>query len=716
MKSLTLIGVITGVILALIFLAKTPETPEVAPPSKDLADGSTAHIRAITKAVDSQRIQANGKQGSDWLSYGLDYAETRFSPLKLIDASNVNRLGLTSSIEIGSVRGLEATPLVVDGIMYVTAPWSVVYALNIRTGTKLWTYDPKVPKAYGVNACCGVVNRGVALYQGSVFVGSLDGRLIALDAATGELRWQVNTIGEEGKPYTITGAPRVFDGTVLIGNGGAEYGVRGYVTAYDAATGEQKWRWYTVPGDPDQPYENDAMRQAASTWDPSGRYWEVGGGGTVWDSIVYDPELKLIYLGVGNGSPWSHKLRSPGGGDNLFLASIVALDWETGEYVWHYQETPADNWDYTSTQSIILSDLEIDGQLRKVLLHAPKNGFFFVVDRSNGQFISAQNFVDVNWATGYDAQGRPIEVAASRGSESFDSVPGPNGAHNWHPMSYNTDLGLAYIPAQNLPLNLTEDPDWEYQQNKLGDLASGTGWNIGFTVNKQPPSSEPFGRLIAWDPVAQKEVWHVDHATARNGGTLTTAGNLVFQGTGNGQFLAFDARTGETLWSINLGGGIIAAPITYQMDGKQYLSIAAGWGGASGQSSRATDYRNPGRVYTFALGADSEFPENIPYQSDPLLSGIDYDPALVPQGTLLYVSNCAICHGIPGKNTGGSIRNLGYINKAVIEQLDTLVLNGAFIPRGMPDFSGKLSAEELTMIKAFILNTANAFAPQSATE
>ncbi|MEO8807862.1 MAG: PQQ-binding-like beta-propeller repeat protein, partial [Burkholderiaceae bacterium] len=350
----------------------------------DAAKGSEAHIRAVTGKVDGASIRANAKATKDWPSYGLDHAETRFSKLRQVNDGNVGKLGLAWTYNLESTRGVEATPLVVDGIMYVTASWSVVHAVDVRTGKRLWSFDPQVSRAIGFKGCCDVVNRGVALHKGKVYVGAYDGRLIALDAATGAKLWEQDTIIDHKRSYTITGAPRVVKGNVLIGQGGAEYGVRGYVTAYDAETGKQKWRWFTVPGDPSLPFENEAMKMAAKTWDPSGKYWEAGGGGTPWDTMAFDADLNLLYIGTGNGSPWARDARSPKGGDNLFLASIVALNPDTGKYVWHYQETPGDNWDYTSTQPMILADIKLAGKARKVILHAPKNGFFFVVDRTNG--------------------------------------------------------------------------------------------------------------------------------------------------------------------------------------------------------------------------------------------------------------------------------------------------------------------------------------------
>nr|MBF0685473.1 PQQ-binding-like beta-propeller repeat protein [Pseudomonas sp.] len=308
--------------VVLMFFSASTVLAQAGGPAK----GSSEHISAITAAVDADFILANAEKTPDWPSTGLDYAETRYSKLDQIDVDNVGDLGLVWSYNLESRRGIEATPVVVDGIMYVTASWSIVHAVDARTGKNIWTFDPKVSREDGYKGCCDVVNRGVALHKGKVYVASFDGRLIALDAATGTPVWEQDTITDRSYAYTITGAPRVFNDMVIIGNGGAEYGVRGYITAYDAATGEQKWRWFTVPGDPARPFENEAMEAAAKTWDPSARYWETGGGGTVWDSITFDPELNLMYLGTGNGSPWSHAARSPGGGDNLYLSSIVAIN------------------------------------------------------------------------------------------------------------------------------------------------------------------------------------------------------------------------------------------------------------------------------------------------------------------------------------------------------------------------------------------------------
>ena len=678
------------------------------------AKGSPDHIKAVTSAVDSASIKANTATSNDWPTIGLDYAETRFSKLNQINTDNVRKLGLVWSYGLESSRGVEATPVVVDGIMYQTASWSVVHAIDARIGKKLWSFDPGVDREKGYKGCCDVVNRGVAVYKGKVFVGAYDGRLIALDAVTGQKVWEKDTLIDKGHSYTITGAPRAFNGRVVIGNGGAEYGARGYVTAYDTETGNQAWRWFTVPGDPAKPFEDESMAAAAKTWDPAGKYWINGGGGTAWDSMTYDPDLNLVIIGTGNGAPWSRNKRSPSGGDNLYLASLVALNADTGKYVWHYQETPGDNWDYTSTQPMILADVTIDGAPRKVILHAPKNGFFFVIDRTNGKFISAKNFVDVNWATGYDANGRPMEVAEARGDKPFDSIPGPYGAHNWHPMSFNPQTGFVYIPAQNVPVRVVEEKTWTHNSNTPGQLHSGLGWNLGFNVDADPPKSLPFGRLLAWDPVKQKEAWRAEYVAPWNGGTLTTAGNLVFQGTADGRFIAYNATTGEKLWETPVGTGVVAAPATYTIDGKQYVSIAVGWGGVFGITLRATELQSPGTVYTFAVDGKAPPPAFVKYQTEGLLAGVTYDPKQVPEGTLLYLSNCVYCHGVPGVDRGGNVRNLGYVPTEMIANLKDIVFKGPFRDQGMPDFTGKLKDEDVVKIQAFIQGTADAIRPPPA--
>ena len=670
---------------------------------------TSEHAAQATAGIDKNAIIANEVETRNWLNYGLDFAETRFSKLSAINTGNVGKLGLSWSYDLKSRRGVEATPIVVDGVMYVTASWSVVHALDARTGAPLWTYDPKVPKDYAYKGCCDVVNRGVALHKGKVFVGTYDGRLVALDAGTGDVVWEVDTITDRSMSYTITGAPRVYNGKVMIGNGGAEYGVRGYITAYDAETGAQVWRWFSVPGDPSQPFEDISMERAAQTWDPSGRYWEAGGGGTIWDAMAFDPDLNLMYIGTGNGSPWNRSHRSPGGGDNLYLASLVALNPDTGEYVCHYQQTPGDNWDYTSTQHIILADLTIGGQDRKVMLHAPKNGFFYVVDRTNCGFVSAEKFVKVTWAEGYDANGRPIETPGARSEDkAWETIPSAYGAHNWHPMSYSPQTGLVYLPAQGVPLAQQHDPDWGLNKHLPGRPHSNLGWNLGFMFNTIPPEEKPFGRLLAWDPVKQQAAWVQEYASPWNGGTLTTAGNLVFQGTADGRFIAYDATTGAALWQTPVGSGVVAAPATFELDGKQYVTVLAGWGGVYGVNQRATERVGPGHVYTFEVGGTAEMPRFVQNERTDLVAGVPYNPDDVGAGAGLYVSNCLFCHGVPAVNNGGNVPNLGYSDASTLKNLAALVRGGAFVEKGMPRFDDRLTDADLEKIAAFIQGTVDA--------
>ncbi|WP_218940271.1 PQQ-dependent dehydrogenase, methanol/ethanol family [Denitrobaculum tricleocarpae] len=678
--------------------------------AQDIAEDA---IRKATSGIDTQAIIDNAAETRNWLNYGLDYAETRHSKLKNITTENVGALGLAWHHGLKSRRGVEATPIVVDGVMYVTASWSIVHALDAVTGEELWVYDPEVPREFAFKGCCDVVNRGVALYEGKVFVGAYDGFLHAIDAATGKRLWKTDTIENREMSYTITGAPRVINGKVIIGNGGAEFGVRGYVSAYDAKTGDQAWRWYVVPGDPSKPFEDASMEAAAKTWDPAGEWWKAGGGGTIWDAMAYDPELNLLYVGTGNGSPWNRNLRSPAGGDNLYLASIVALDPETGEYQWHYQNTPGDSWDYTSTQHIILADLKIDGEDRKVLMQAPKNGFFYVIDRTDGSFISAEPFVKVTWATGYGEDGRPIEAEGARSTtEPWETVPSAYGAHNWHPMSFNPETGLVYIPAQGVPLVQTQDAAWELNKHKPGSVMSGLGWNLGYLFNTVAPEATPFGHLLAWDPVAQKEAWRAEYVSPWNGGTLTTAGNLVFQGTADGRFIAYNAKTGEVLWQTPVGSGVVAAPATWEHEGEQYITIAVGWGGVYGMLQRATERTGPGRVYTFKIGGTAEPPAYVEHDPKTLVAGLPYNPDDVGPGAALYVANCLFCHGVPGVNNGGNVPNLGYSQARTLADAEEIVLGGSLSGSGMPNFKDKLSEDDLEKVIAFIQGTADAVRPK----
>ncbi len=535
---------------------------------------------------------------AEWLTYGRDYAETHFSPLNQIDDGNVGRLGLAWTWQVVGTNGrLESTPLVHDGVMYASGTYSTVFALDARTGELKWMWDPALVRGGysqgGPTFCCGPNNRGVALYRGKVFAGLLDGRLVALDAETGRLLWarQTTPVGVE---YSITGAPRVVKGNVIIGNGGAEYGVRGFITAYDAESGEEAWRLYTVPGNPEDGFESVALEVAASSW--VGDWWALGGGGTVWDAMAYDPELDLLYIGTGNGSPWSREIRSAGEGDNLYLSSIIAVDPDDGSYVWHYQTTPGDDWDYTATQPIMLADIVIDGVERQVLMQAPKNGFFYVIDRRTGRLISAEPYAYTTWATRIDLEtGRPVETPIARYDEVGAWIsPGPIGAHNWEPMSYNPGTGLVYVPGQNNQSFYRRNIDFEVVRGRFN---TGTGGSAPRTIEAPSIPASP-GYLVAWDPAANAERWRIPYETRRNAGTLTTAGNLLFTGEAGGVFYAYDATTGRELWRYDLPAGL-GSPMTYEMDGRQYVTILAG---------RQESGESAGRVWTFALDGNAPRP------------------------------------------------------------------------------------------------------------
>jgi len=673
--------------------------------------GSAQHISTVIGNVnDEALVNASGSSG-DWITYGLNYNEDRFSELTQINLDNIDSLGLAWTLELGTRRGIEATPLVVDGIMYLTGPWSKVYAVNTRTGAMLWDYDPQVPGHFGSKACCDVVNRGVALYEGSVFAGTIDGRLISLDASTGILNWQVYTV-DTTKFYTITGAPRVVKGKVIIGNGGAEYGVRGYVSAYDAHTGDMVWRFYTVPGNPSEPFESPAMEAAAKTW--TGEWWKYGGGGTAWDAMAYDPGLNLLYVGTGNGSPWNRQYRSPGGGDNLYLCSILALNPDDGSLVWYYQTTPGDTWDYTSTQHIILADLEIEGATRKVLMQAPKNGFFYVLDRETGELISAEPYTYVNWATHVDLQtGKPVESEFSR-YENANAVVSPNyfGGHNWQPMAFNPSTGLVYIPSMMNASVYGTNPHWIY--GKTG-FSVNTGWNTGIGYDPEKSiiydslAPEDVGMLIAWDPVTNEKKWTVNHTYRWNSGVLATAGGLVFQGNAAGELVAYHAETGEKVWGAPVGSGVIAPPITYLVDGKQYLSIAVGWGGASGLSRKITTWVYPGIIYTFTIGGNAAPPEYPDMPAKTLIQGIvTASQEQLEAGENLYNNNCNICHGTVGSE-GGALPDLAYSSERIHENFRYIVF-GSFEAMGMPDFTGKLSEEEVNLMQQHIFSKAASLA------
>ena len=667
--------------------------------------------------IDDKRIIEAEGEPENWIAHGRTYEEQRFSPLTKINKESVSDLGLAWYKDMGTNRALEATPIVVDGIMFFTSTWSRVYAVEAKTGETLWSFDPEVPGEWARKACCDIVNRGVAVYQGKVFFASLDGRLFSLNAETGEKIWEVDTITDRTRAYTITGAPRVAKGKVYIGNGGAEYGVRGYVTAYDTETGEQVWRFFTVPGDPSLGFEDPAMEMAAKTWKGT-NWWEFGGGGTVWNSIVYDPDFNNIYLGVGNGSPWTREIRSPGGGDNLFLASIVAVDADTGKYKWHYQTTPEDNWDYTAVQDMALADMEIDGEKKKVLLQAPKNGFFYVIDRSNGKVLRAHPFAAVTWATHVDLEtGRPVENPEVDYSENGSFVlPGPLGAHNWQAMSVDLDAGLVYIPAQENAFFYAIDENYKktgiYKRNpgrwNMGIEMSSLAQNVLSNLESMP---EPGGFLKAFDPLTGETKWSVPIPHYWNGGVLGTAGGLVFQGDALGMFSAYDKETGERLWEFNTYTSMLAPPITFEIDGEQYVSILTGSGGGDlfgGEPlppieiQASLTYNNFGRLLVFKLGGQKELPipdvrdKTIPEQ---VLADASNDQ--IRNGESNYNQYCAVCHGFVVKSAGG-LPDLRKMTTGTHDLFNKIVLEGILGSNGMAGFADVLSEDDVDNIHHYV--------------
>jgi PQQ-dependent dehydrogenase (methanol/ethanol family) len=675
---------------------------------------TTSLTQAQSSIVDEPTI---ADPGSEWLNYGRGYKEQRFSPLDSINRDTIDELDLAWSFKFDTARGMEATPLVHNGVIYISTGWSHVHALDARTGEQLWHYDAQVPKSHLIKTCCGAVNRGVALWQGDaeselqVFFGTLDGRLVALDANTGTANWIVQTTPDNSN-YSVTGAPRVVKGMVIIGNGGGELGVRGYITAYDSATGEQLWRFYTVPGDPAKPQEHPALDAALDTWAGDEWYKLGGGGGTVWDSLVYDPELDLLYIGTGNGSPWNRDLRSPGGGDNLYLSSIVALKPDTGDYVWHYQVTPKDNWDYTATQQLTLADINIGGEQRKVIMQAPKNGFFYVLDRVSGELLSAEKFAKVTWASHIDMQtGRPVETKYADYQSNGGSYiwPSPYGAHNWQPMSFSPKTGLMYIPAQSIPHYFSGQKTVTYQLDR---------WNTGVDLNE---SRDPlswvagmastdalvYGELLAWDPVQQQPAWKVKHDKPANGGVLSTAGDLVFQGTGEGVFAAYDADNGDALWQYQSDSAVLAGPMTYELDGEQYIAVAQGSGGTVmltiGDNLKRNKV-NKNKLLVFKLGdfgltktvADVSLATILPLSEE-----VNATPEVIKQGEELYGRNCGTCHGISAKSNY-VVPDLRYMSDQTHRDFVAIVLGGSRAHKGMAGFYETHSIEDVEAIHSYL--------------
>jgi quinohemoprotein ethanol dehydrogenase len=652
-------------------------------------------------AVDTRRIANANKEPGNWMSHGRTYDEQRYSPLKAINERNVGKLGLAWYYDQNTFRGIEGTPIVVDGVMYATSAWTVTFALDAKTGKELWRYDPRVPPEWNRYSCCDVVSRGLAVYEGKVIIATLDGRLIALDATNGQPIWETLTVDNQNWPYSITGAPRVFNGKVIIGNGGAELGVRGYVTAYDVNTGKQVWRFWTVPGNPADGFENETMEMAAKTW--AGEWWKQGGGGSAWDSIVYDPEFNRVYIGAGNGSPWPHKLRSDGKGDNLFLCSIVAVDADTGKYVWHYQLAPGENWDFTATMPMILADLKIAGKARKVILQAPKNGFVYVIDRVTGKLVSAEKFVPNNWASHIDlTTGRPVLLPDA----NYDDQPrilSPNnvGAHNWYPMSFNPKTGLAYFPVLQNWTSYELQPNFKPEKFKMSWGAAAPPSEKNAAVRAELATKKPAGWLVAWDPVKQQEAWRVPYGKGNNGGTLTTAGNLVVEGTSNQTLAVYRATDGKKLWEMPVQTVPMAGPVTYTVDGEQYIAINAGGAASLGAMRGRPEGRAAARMLAFKLGGSVQLP---PVPPPPEIAPPPRPTGSVDQirdGEFQYTKTCAQCHGRDaiGVNTIPDLRHMSPQTRA---EFQDIVLRGTRASKGMVSFADQLTSAQADAIYAYL--------------
>ena len=651
-------------------------------------------LQAQPAAVDQQRLLNADADVGNWLTYGRTYQEQRFSPLDQINDENIDQLGLAWSLELPTNQNVESTPLAIDGVLYLTLPWSRVVAVDGATGEQLWLFDPEVPGEWNINVCCGFDNRGAAAYEGKIIFGTLDGRLIALDAGTGQPVWSIQAT-PEGR-YSITGAPRVADGKVFIGSAGGEFDVRGHIDAYDVNTGERLWRFFTVPGNPADGFEDDTQAMIAETWIEEG-WWDKGPGGTVWDAITYDPQTDLVIFGTGNGAPWDAVDRDAGQGDNLFLSSIVAVHADDGTYAWHYQETPWETWDYDTGQQLMLLDMEVDGQMRHVVTQASKNGFFYVLDAATGEFLSGENYTEVNWATGINKEtGRPFIVPEARYNITgavYNLVPGPAGGHAWQPMSYSPNTGLVYIPATT---HWTLVGDFDARAEHL---------------KENPNARQSFtGRLVAWDPVNQREVWRGEEQINPRGGVqviggaLTTAGNIVFNGNlPNQEFVAYRATDGERLWSFDTKTAVFPGAISYLVDGEQYIAIAVGGPVQGGYYAP-----NGARLLVFKLGGEDSIPDLPAFTQRPIAPPEQFASAeVISAGGRAFEANCATCHahGVGrGRSSFPDLRRTPALHSK--ELFDNIVLGGQLSANGMASFSEYIDAGDTEAIRAYIVSLA----------
>lgn len=685
-----------------------PDTAATSPAASPAATHPDAAAHPDPAAVDAERY-ASASEPGQWLGYGRTWKEQRFSPLDQINEDTVSRLGLAWYADLNTFRGVEATPLVIDGVLYNISAFNVTTAYDAVSGKVLWTYDPKIPLEWVGLTCCGPVSRGLAAYEGKIIIATLDGRLIALDAKTGKPVWETNTL-VEGQPLSITGAPRMAGDLVVIGNSGGDLGARGYISAYHADTGEKAWKFYIVPGKPgvkDGEASDSVMDMAAKTW--TGEWWKTGGGGNDWDGIAYDPELNLVYFGTGNGSPHQMKFRSPEGGDNLFLCSVVAVDATTGEYRWHYQEIPSEEWDYDCTSPLLMAELTIDGQARKVIMHAPKNGFFYVMDRETGELISAEHYVPNNtWASHVDMKtGRPVVYPDAYPTEKPHLLsPGFGGGHNWNPISYSPETGLVYIPAQETYMVESVADEFEF---KLGRSTYASGHKypeLAKKLSKEMQEREK-GYLLAWDPVKQQEAWRVPYPHAGSGGTMVTAGNLVIQGTIKKTLAIYAADSGKTLWEMPVESVPVGGAATFMVDGKQYIATNAGWNSAIvyGLNEGGKPFTfAPARLLVFTLDAKGVTLPPAPEPGElppPPKTRVDAQQA--EKGAVLFAQHCQTCHG---PNAVGGKKDLRYMTPEVHADFLNIVRGGERAEQGMPDLSAQVSEPEAEDIHAYLIQRA----------
>jgi quinohemoprotein ethanol dehydrogenase len=679
--------------------------------------------------VTAERLIAG--DADQWLTPGRDANGTYYSPLKDINAGNVAKLGFAWDYRLGTNRGQESTPLVIDGVMYATSNFGRVYALDATNGKELWTYDPHIDGQWARYACCDAVNRGLVAFDGKLYVGALDGWLHAIDAQSGKLVWKADTlIGRSArKPYTLTGAPLLAGDLVIIGNSGADFaGVRGYISAYDRKSGEFRWRFFTVPRNPTEgPQDQPQLIEAVKSWDPRHR-WDEGSGGSVWDGMAYDPALGLVYIGTANAAPYNMHFGGRRGGDELYAASIIAIHAGDGSMAWHYQTTPGDRWDFDSTEKLILADIDLGGQRRPVIMQAPKNGFYYVLDRATGELLSARNFAYVNWTRGIDEKtGRPVpDPRADYDHGPALVFPSEGGAHSWQPMAYDPEHGITFIPVIESGNVLFETSDraagliegqfttpafapelWDPKSMRslygklpsIAQLARGNKTNIASR-----------GFLRAWSVAEHRLVWEAQTATSWDGGVLATAGGLVFQGDANGNLIAYSADTGARLVSIAMGSSMMAAPMTYRVHGTQYIAIVAGYGGNAvilgaplDQASAAYRYGNDGRIIALKIGGPlPPLPKLVTDPPLPELPPRPADAAAIAAGEVLYNRFCARCH-VMGRSVLPDLRRMAPATHAIF---DAIVLRGAYGTKGMGRFDDVLSSADAQSLHAYITDQA----------